>query len=156
MVNNPAPQIVSKHRSIVANTLSVAMLDHYNLIVNGGLNFKPGDIIMVTDCNSAAIAQLAAVFTENGRQHLKVSQPLPRQYNKNAEVGLLEYNRYYVHNNSLYRTDVHNKNTAVVAGIAALAVVVYRGAHSEITGLNLTWHLTSAGRHHLRYQFLKI
>jgi hypothetical protein len=108
------------------------MLTPFMLIVSMELHFNPGDIAMVSDCQSAEIFQVKSIEKINhDSQKITSVTPLQKRYHQSAELHDFEINTYYVAptkqvdatGNVIHALYVKNRNhhaTELVDGIDAI------------------------------------
>lgn len=74
----------------------LAMENGSTLSVNKLIHFKSGDILIISDCKTAEIFQVAEIHIVNNRQHIVPLNVLHHKFGQDAEISRLEINKFYV------------------------------------------------------------
>jgi Tfp pilus assembly protein PilW len=85
-------------------TLKETMQEPSLLYVDRNEHFSTGEKLMIADCKKAEIFQTASVKYTLSGQKITSERPLQQLFEKHAEVGRLEINRYFI-------ARTHRKNT---------------------------------------------
>src|SRR3990167_2022847 len=123
------------------------------LIISHHVHFTSGEIVFISDCKHAEMAEVKEVSSFHHLQKITLLNPLHYQYDRSAEVGKLEKNRYFVAkknqtnlNNppqfSLYVEDIRHHKTNLVEGIRQLELTyTLDQSQSQVIGVSIKLHL---------------
>lgn len=89
-------QLTVRYADYPANTLLAAMQNDSRLIVSNEVAFKPGEIVVISDCRKAEIFKIEAVSENHGVQIIIPSSSLHYLFQKDAEISRLIVNSYYL------------------------------------------------------------
>lgn len=142
LANSTPYEINSKNKMVIEKgneiTIRNASVLHANLIENmqslseiettSSPHFSVGDVLLVSDCQSADIFQVDKILPYKNHQIIIPKYPLMNKYKNNSEVSFLEINTYFVDKTkrkslsgkpiyALYSRDIHNQKTEWVDGI---------------------------------------
>ena len=85
-----------RHRSERSVQLLKKMHDYSHMYVSYDIKFHSNELLMISDCQHAEIFKLAKVTSTGHGQQLTLVTPLTFLFDKTAEVGRLEINKFYL------------------------------------------------------------
>ncbi len=120
--------VTVQHASIFFVNLIEKMPDTHSLQTTSQLLFKSGDIVLLTDCQSADIFIVKTISKQDNTQFIETDHLLQKQYDKNAELHFFEKNSYFLAKTTrvdeaqqpvyaLYKSDIQQKKTELVEGM---------------------------------------
>jgi hypothetical protein len=118
-----AHAITVRGASLLSAGLLKAMADNENSYVAAKPLFLSGDVVIISDCQSAEIFIVKNVSVYGQVQHLQSATPLVKKYNETAAVSFFEINTLLVKNtgrehvNALYELNLHQRKAELVEGI---------------------------------------
>jgi hypothetical protein len=101
------------------------------LYSNTAEKFAAGDVLIISDCQTAEILQAKEVFNLQTEQKIIAEQPLKKRYEKNAEISKLAINTYFIGDTgrlsesgkpilALYSRDLLQHKQELVEGVSQL------------------------------------
>lgn len=134
------------------------------LRVNMSIRYHAGDVMIVSSCFRAEIFVIDDVYIEKGMQIIKATHSLHHLYEQNAEVGLLEVNKFFIAKSrhggklmrSLYFEDIKHRKTELVEGVGNLLVEPSIDIYSAISGLQIHFDLNAATLHKTWYAYIAL
>lgn len=108
--------VVSRAEFPNANLLEPTTDDN-TLLTNNVIYFKPGDILIISDCKAAEIFRILEVHTLKDRQKIIPVKPLQHKFDQFAEVSHLQINKFYVAKTNRTHADGSNVNALFMENI---------------------------------------
>jgi Tfp pilus assembly protein PilV len=99
------------------------MVDNENIHIAIKPLFISGDVVIISDCQSAEIFIIKNASANGQVQHIVSTLPLAKKYNETASISAFEINTLQVektnrsHVNALYELNLHHRKTELVEGI---------------------------------------
>jgi len=117
---------------------STALSTSPEIQVMSDVNYKPRDIMLITDCLHAEIFVVASIASHGDIQTLRPVTALQNNYDSLAEVGRLASNTYFIENNYLVKKDIHGQKQFLVAGIKRMQIIYSAQIGDEIVEVHHT------------------
>lgn len=124
--------LIVRHMSNPNDNLLENMKDNVTLSVTKVLHFYPGEIAIITDCERGEIFQIESVSEGKNFQIIRSNKKLHHLYKKQADVGKLEVNEYFIEKNmtmnkklpdggyALYMKNIKQKKFKLISNIDAM------------------------------------
>lgn len=129
------PYVLTNENDLVINTKnitvryqafpSVALLRDMHgrtmLATDASVRYRPGEVMLISDCTHAEIFQAGVVVMRNNMQIIYPTMPLKYQYHKFSELGLLVMRQYYLgHDHTLMRRELDGRHVVLMTGVEDL------------------------------------
>lgn len=129
--------LISQKKSILVRHVSLAhadlikMNENSVLYTTANISFSENEILLIADCKTAEIFQVKKISFSQGQQIITPIEPLANRYEKNAEVGKFQINKYFIANTdrqvdpplfSLYLTDIKNHTVELVESVDEMTI----------------------------------
>lgn len=125
--------VTVRHASVMHANLTQPIYNHSEIFLTPEPRFKAGDILLITDCKNAEIFQVNKVLIKDKEQKLLTTKPLAMEYEKYAEVSLLEINNYFIDKTdrqsvtgqtiyALYKRNIKGRKTELIENINSMHV----------------------------------
>ena len=140
--------IVVRHAAVQHATLVEDMHDYLFMLTNKQIQYAKGDILIISDCVSAEIFQVAEVHRTHGQQKILPSRALLRSYSKNSEVARLVWEEYSIEHSknkngspmmALHVQGLKQGKVALVEGIESMQVMVTVNDQGSDQDLPVSW-----------------
>jgi Tfp pilus assembly protein PilW len=142
-----------KHAFFPADTLFQTMQDSTTLYVNSYQHYKVGDVVVVSDCQSAEIYQIKTSTPLNSHQtKIIASTNLNKQFSQAAHISHFEKNTYFIQPtvrqntlgekiSALYQRNLKQRQNEMVEGVESLFISydVMPGLENITPGDNTDW-----------------
>jgi hypothetical protein len=126
-------QITIRHADYPAATLAEEMKDHVRIYLSNNIAFKPGDILLISNCERAEMFKVQTVRKINGLLEITSTAALHDRYEKYAEVSRFSINQFYLAKTgrhysdgsaiyALFIEDIHHRKSELVAGIQQMQI----------------------------------
>jgi len=145
------------HRSVENSVLLKSMRGLKTLYLSLDFPIDAGDVLIVSDCDSVDIFQVASVsmISKSVQKVVSVSS-LHKKYNAYADVGLLERNTFLVEKTGpsqygLYRTNIKGQKIELVPGVQKMKFF-----SDQISGVSMRLELVEGTLKKIGYSFVGI
>lgn len=131
------------------------------LYVSNDEKFSPGEILLISNCKSADIFMIKEIEKHfDGTQKITSTKPLSFRYEKNADVGKIIMNTFFVGEtprgtSALFMKDISGRKMELVEGVADMQVKTWMDA-SSITGVSIELILQSLDHTLQKKQFIDV
>jgi hypothetical protein len=172
-------EIIIRKMTKAHTDLRKSMANKNSLTVGRDIKIYANDLLMIADCQHAEIFRVKKVNEHKLSQYIVSTQPLHYQFAKNAEVGKLAINRFYItktkrKNNqfiySLYIENIKHERNEIIEGVeqlqikyllkqnGSLAALTYQQVQdwSDIRGVFITLKLTQDKIHKTWYSYIAL
>lgn len=135
------------------NTIVVeTVTDKNRIYLNNKIHFKPGNILLIADCNKAEVIIVRSVKQVHYMQEITLTKPLQYQYAKFTEVSRLILHRFFVRKskhkpyaNALFYEDIYHKQYEVLSNVNEMHVshdksYVKIMLRFDMQGMKKTWY----------------
>lgn len=123
--------ITFRYANPIGSTLTKAMRGFSTLYTTKNVVFSPGDVLFISDCQSADIFIADKITNEEGMQKIISSDPLSKYYGVDAAVATLEVNQFFVQKTkrksprgdwvyALYIKNIKNRKKELVEGVSGM------------------------------------
>ena len=104
-------------------TLTENMHDRRYLQATLEHRYKPGDILIISNCQHADIFQVKKILFSHHVQRMLSVHPLHHHYKKESEIARFHIDTFYIEKNkqqlpALFLRDIYHRTTQLVTGIA--------------------------------------
>ena len=117
MISPEENKITIRYAEYPNNILLQATNSDNRIYINKMVFFKPGDILLISDCKKAEIVIAAQVKKIHDNLEITLTSPLHYRYEKYAEVSRYVSNTFYSSENSLFLEDIHRHKSIILSGI---------------------------------------
>ncbi len=126
-------EIVIRHAGQQSANLLTVSRDS-TLTITAKPHFSANEMAIISDCKRAEIFSIDHVSENQGKQIITTQAPLHNRYTESAMVSHFEIHHYYVkpHKKSLFVTKNFQKNSEVIEGVEALALMYDIEENGEI------------------------
>jgi hypothetical protein len=115
-----------RHMGISTHIVSPPVRGEDTVIAGDNIPVTAGDSLVITDCKHAEIIKAKYISSGVHSQRIKLWDTLRYDYDRSAEIGRLEINKFYVAKstdaavNALFMQNINGSNTEMVSGIHAM------------------------------------